>query len=172
MLHCEWFTFASVPKTGCCWFRKALEASGIPLVPEGRQAQHTIAPVDNGRSSITIKRDPAEWLRSYFLRVTGRVDLPMIDLLCDLRHDKEETFEIFGWRYVHTMPGLIKRIFGKWKSDYTLRTESLAMDTVDLMSLLDVKCDLDVILSFKPDNVTPDKPAIPDDLRLAIEVAA
>ena len=173
MFECEWFTFASCPKTGCHWFTETMTEAGV-CVPH--QGMHTIGFIE-GKPSITIVREPALWLRSYFYSVTGLLEMPVIDELSKLRMPGaqmiDESFVSFSERYIDKMSGTIRRIFDYWSAEYTLRTEHLGTDTYRLMKRLDVPCDLELIVNSEPRNVrSRNRPLISDDLRAAINEAA
>jgi len=172
MFECEWFTFASCPKTGCHWFTETMTEAGVCIPHQG---MHTIGFID-GKPSITIVREPAYWLRSYFYNVTGRLEMPVVDGLCELRarpRNEVQSFGAFAEKYIATMPGTIQRIFDHWSAEHTLRTEHLGADTCSLMKQLDVQCDLELIVNSEPRNVrSRNRPLISDDLRTAINEAA
>lgn len=174
MIVAEHFTFASVPKTGCSWFREALAISGIEIL--GPPDQHLMGR-EPGKPTITNLRDPATWLASWWMECNGHIsDAPILDHLDDLRHGDEDTFEEFVSRYVDQMPGEITMIFNSFKSDYVLRTESLGDDFAELLDLLKVPC-LNGARNLPPVNVSKDKrkrytPVLTDQLAMAIRKAA
>ena len=75
MILTRWFTFAAPPKCGCLWFRQILRDQGIAVFGEtvfekvgGLELQKYRDSfrhhVPGHLPSITIRRDPAKWLKS------------------------------------------------------------------------------------------------------------
>ena len=124
-----------------------------------------------GLPSITIRREPATWLRSYFCRVHKKVNIPQIDWFADLRNSPE-TFEDYALRYIDTMPGAVDDMFDCWQSDYTLRTDHVATDAVEALQSIGVPCDMSIILNEPHCNRGKNLPAITPDLRAAINESA
>ena len=173
MLITDWFTFAGVPKTGCCWFKDAMAAGGIALIDKG---QHELGH-EPGKPSVTIRRDPASWLMSYWANINGKVSkVPILDRLSALRSDGD-TLEGFIQRYVKEWPGGIETIFAQYAANHTLHTDRLNDDFGDLLAWLAVPCDIQAVRDLPPANVTAGKRKIPvtiltDELCAEIRKAA
>jgi len=160
----DWFTFAAPTKTAGNWFAVAVEHAGVTFCEKhGRYTMETCSNLP----SITIRREPATWLRSYFCRVHKKVNIPAIDQFADLRNGPE-TFEDYALRYIDTMLGAVDEMFDCWQSDYTLRTDSVATDAVEALSSIGVPCDMSIILNEPHSNRGKNLPDIPTALREAI----
>lgn len=164
MLETEWFTFAALPKTGNHWFKRTLEEAGVPYVDNGvhNRGQH------NGLPRITIVREPALWLRSFWLQIHTRMGFAQMDQIQDLRGPRTEPFYKFAWRYVEEAPGAIAKCYLHYESEHELRTEHLPLDTLELLEELGVPCDKDIVVNSPPRAVSNNRPTIKDDLRSAI----
>jgi hypothetical protein len=103
MIETDWFTFHALPKVGNSWFMGTLRDAGVHL-PHANSHNPGRVP---GKPRVTIYREPATWLRSFFVNVQGATDIPGVDQFLALRNGRTQTFEEFGWRYVKRMPGRI-----------------------------------------------------------------
>lgn len=170
MFITDWFTFASLPRCGSDWFIKTMTRVGIPHVK--RYGLHMMGR-EAGKPSITINRDPATWLASYWRSINARLDnheIPGFGDMFDLRIPGD-TFEQFAERYIEQMSGTISQMFDHYRSDHILRIEVLSQDFVSLMQRLSVPFDLTNVRS-EPENISNNKPTIPVTLRDAIRNAA
>lgn len=167
MIETPWFTFHAIPKVGNSWFMGTLRDAGVHIAQNGT---HTPGRVP-GKPSVTIYREPATWLRSYFVNVHSLLDILAADVFLPLRTGRDQTFEEFGWSYVKTMPGRISKSFMCYESDIELRTEHLNEDTAQMLEVLAVPCDIDFVRKDPPRAASTGKPNIPDDLRAAINAA-
>ena len=161
----DWFTFAAPTKTAGNWFAVAVEHAGVTFCE--KHGRYRIG-YRTGLPSITIRREPATWLRSYFCRVHKHVGIPQIDQFADLRNGSDESFEQYANRYVNTMPGAVDRMFDAWQSDYTLHTDSVAADAVEALRCIGVPCDLKIMLNEPHSNRGKNLPDISTALREAI----
>ena len=164
MFETQWFTYASPPKSGNQWFVAALKRVGLPTKHPG---MHVPGHVE-GKPRVTIVREPAIWLRSFFLNMHGPMGLAEVDIFLGLRTGHNQTFEEFGWRYVNEMPGQISKMRLFYEAEIELRTEHLADDTVAMLTELNVPCDHEAIRNYPPVGVTLTKINISDEVRAAI----
>jgi len=170
MFVTDWFTFASLPRCGSDWFLKTMTRVGIPHVK--RYGLHMMGR-EAGKPSITINRDPATWLASYWRSINARLDnhgVPGFGDLFDLRIP-DDTFKQFAERYIKQMPGTISQMFDHYKSDHVLRIETLSQDFVSMMQLLSVPFDLTTVRS-EPENASQGRSEISETLAERIRAAA
>jgi hypothetical protein len=140
------------------------------VIPFGKVGMHTIGRVE-GKPRVTIVREPATWLRSFFLNLHGPMGVDIVNTFLALRTGRDQTFEEFGWRYVNEMPGQISRMYLHYESEIELRTEHLASDTAAMLSRLNVPCDFKAVFDVAPEGVTGTKITMTDEVRAAINAA-
>jgi len=170
MFVTDWFTFASLPRCGSDWFIKTMTRVGIPHVK--RQGLHMMGR-EAGKPSITISRDPATWLASYWRSIKAPLDNHCIPGFADmffLRTDGD-TFEQFAEMYIKRMSGNINSMFDHYRSDHVLRIETLSQDFVSLMQLLSVPFDRTTVRS-EPENASQGRTEISETLAERIRAAA
>ncbi len=170
MFVTDWFTFASLPRCGSDWFLKTMTRAGIPHVK--RQGLHMMSR-EAGKPSVTIRRDPATWLASWWMSINAELDNHGIPGFADLYILRKpgDTFEQFAERYIERMPGIINRMFDHYKSDHVLRIETLAQDFVSLMQRLSVPFDLEAVRP-EPENICQRHLEISETLAEQIRAAA
>jgi len=166
MFVTDWFTFASLPRCGSDWFLKTMKRVGIPYVKV--QGLHMMGR-EAGKPSITIHRDPATWLASWWVSINARLDNHGIPGFADMfiLRMPGDTFEQYVERYIERMPGTISQMFGHYRSDHVIHTETLAQDFISLMQRLSVPCELANVRA-EPENMSNNKPVLSDALRDAI----
>ena len=170
MFITDWFTFASLPRCGSDWFIKTMTRVGIPHVK--RYGLHMMGR-EAGKPSITINRDPATWLASYWRSINARLDnheIPGFGDMFDLRIPSD-TFEQFAERYIEQMSGTISQMFDHYRSDHVIHTETLAQDFVSLMQRISVPFNAANVCS-EPENSCQDLPVISTSLAEQIRAAA
>lgn len=114
------FHFAAIPRTGSTWFLAACRAAGIG---EGAKSKvHIPFPERGATLRVSMVRDPADWIRSYYTAIyPGKTGIPIIDALASDRSLAK--FDDYVRWYLHTMPGQYGRIFDSYDADITLRIE-------------------------------------------------
>ncbi len=170
MFITDWFTFASLPRCGSTWFLKTMTRVGIPYVKKqglhmmGREAE---------KPSITIIRDPATWLASWWMNINAELDNHGIPGFADMfiLRMPGDTFDQFVERYAKQMPGTINQMFDHYRSDHVLHIETLAQDFVSLMQRLSVPFDLEAVRS-EPENICQRHLEISETLAEQIRAAA
>lgn len=169
MLVSEWFTFASVPKTGCHWVVAALNRGGVPFVNEG--GIHLYGR-KSGLPAITIERDPADWLLSWWMNIGG--PLTFSDDLSNLFRLKQkgDSFECFVDRYCRESAGAIGRIFASYQPSETFRIERMNVDLPDFLMGLGVPVDADEMRLTPPQCATRARDEMTGELRERIRAAA
>jgi len=100
--------FLACPKTGTQWVRNTLAALEIPF---NQTDLHAIQSYDDGRYHWTVRRDPEDWLRSYFLSISTRIGVPIVDRLRDLDCS---SFGAFLREYRQTCPDYVETIFAAY----------------------------------------------------------
>lgn len=158
------FTYASPPKSGNQWFVAALRRAGLPAKHAGMHAPGHV----EGKPRVTIVREPATWLRSYFRNMHGSIGMPQVDIFQMLRSGHGQKFEDFGWRYVNELPGQISKMCMCYEAEIELRTEHLTDDTVALLELFEIPFDPEAVRGLGRVGVTVSMDPIPDELRAAI----
>lgn len=151
MILTRWFTFAAPPKCGCLWFREILRSQGIAVFGETE-----ISPVDGyelkkyrdsfrhhvpGRlPSVTIRRCPEKWLKSYLHHFEGkRMAITCIDHLIGL-----------DIGILHA-----ERVFKTYESTFTIDLDNEPHKQVcHIFEALNIPHDASSILSLDPVNVT------------------
>ena len=139
MIETDWFTFAAPPKVGCVWITKTLARCGIPFVNGGEHTWGTTP----GKPSVTTRRDPANWLVSWWSHFheygpkqyrTYQPELkPLRECIVE-----DESLEEFVERYLNQMPGQITRGYMAYPADFQMQTETLAVNFADLLKMLEV----------------------------------
>ncbi len=167
MIETDWFTFHAIPKVGNSWFMSTLRDAGVHIAQSNSHVPGTVP----GKPSVTIYREPAMWLRSYFNSVQGQLDMPVIDKFMALRNGRRQMFEEFGWQYVRQMPGHISRSFLQYEAEIELRTEHLSEDAARMLEVLSVPCDIEFVRREPARNTSGEHQTIPPDLRAAINAA-
>lgn len=72
MIITRWFLFHSPPKTGCTWFKRILQLHRIQTSGEATIGCYELTDPHVPRlPTITIRRDPADWLKSYRFNFSG-----------------------------------------------------------------------------------------------------
>ena len=170
MFITDWFTFASLPRCGSDWFIKTMTRVGIPHVK--RYGLHMMGR-EAGKPSITINRDPATWLASYWRNINAPLANHCIPGFADMFFLRTEgdTFEQFSEMYIKRMSGNINSMFDHYKSDHVLRIETLAQDFVSLMQRISVPFNAANVRS-EPENACQDLPVISASLAEQIRAAA
>ena len=165
MIETDWFTYAGPPKCGNHWITAAMKRAGV--VPFGGINMHVPGHVP-GKPRVTLVREPATWLRSFFLNMHGPMGIDIVNTFLVLRTGRDQTFDQFGWRYVEEMPGQISKMYLLYESEIELRTEHLASDTAAMLSRLNVPCDFEAVLDVPPEGVTGTKITMTNEVRAAI----
>ena len=129
MIETATFNFAAPPRTGSTWFLLVCEALDILMRSRG---QHT--PRDQQRRQwkgrhippdtpdITIVRDPAEWLHSYFYHTPGYILVPAVD---GFRDERARDFTEYVAGYLQKPLNRIGTMFQTFHAETTFQTESL-----------------------------------------------
>ena len=165
MVETEWFTYAGPPKCGNHWITAAMKRAGV--VSFDSREMHVPGHVP-GRPRVTLVREPATWLRSFFLNLHGPMGVPCVDVFQALRGQYQESFEGFGWRYVNAMPGQISKMYMAYESEIELRTEHLGSDTAAMLSSLNVPCDFESVRALGKVGKTLATAPMSDEVRAAI----
>ena len=162
MIQTKWFTFASPPRTGCTWTRLLLESLGVEY-----QGARWHVPGRTGLPSITVWRDPADWLHSYFQMVPDLVGFEAVDCFMDLRVKGQE-FSDFAGRYIEQMPGAIARLFGAYPSDYVLQLSEIRSGLLVAWREIGVPFDIVVLEAFPIKNAATRRATVSDELKARI----
>lgn len=149
----RWFTFAAPPKCGCLWFREILRVSGIAVfgetpieVVDGFELQKYRDSfrhhVPGSLPSVTIRRDPAKWLKSYLHHFEGKkMAIPALDYFMTL--DRKLNLAD------------VEKMFNCYKSTLTIGLDyDPGGQVCNIFSELDIPHDPEAILALKPVNVT------------------
>jgi hypothetical protein len=132
-----------------------------------------------GKPSITIVRDPADWLRAVYQERLGPTNVPEIDELLLLKRSHQDylqnrqplEFEAFIEKYLAEMPGRVAKIFGLYKSDYEIPIENLPDGLIDALDAIGAPFGRYGILGTEPMNVNRAKLQWPDGLLEKVQKA-
>ena len=175
----KYFSLAQPPQCAGIWVLNVLER-GITVPPRGPSplSRHAGAHIhEPGRvrdlPSVTLVRDPTDWLMSMYQNRIGPVRVEEIDRLLTLKGTfadylqarQSVTFVEFVEKYLKQMPGQITRIFELYESDYTVDLADLPDGFVNVMDALDVEYDPIILKHTPPQQVTETKLMWPDGLR-------
>ena len=151
MILTRYFTFAAPPKCGCLWFRQILRDQGIAVFGETeiskvdgfelQQARDSFRHhVPGHLPSVTIRRDPDKWRKSYLHHFEGkRLAIPTVDRFI------EQEIDELG----------IDRMFLSYGSVYTIDLDSNPdLKVIRIFRELNIPHDASQILSLAPMNVT------------------
>ena len=130
------FRFASPPRTGTTWFRKACLACG--LGDPGRTGVHE--PHEDEPTSIlrvSLVRHPADWLRSYWSSIhPGVIGVSAVD---SFRHlGREGGFDRFVRECLQFAPGQVGLMVERYNADTVLRLEDMPWALIELLESLGV----------------------------------
>lgn len=152
MILTRWFTFAAPPKCGCLWFREILRSQGIAVFGEtviekvdGFELQKYRDSfrhhVPGSLPSITIRRSPSAWLRSYLHHFEGKkLAIPCVD-------------QFIGHKNICELD--VEAMFHSYRSNFTIDLEyGPSGQVVDIFEELNIPHDTDAILALAPQNVT------------------
>jgi hypothetical protein len=150
----EAFTFAAPAKCGCVWVLQSLAHAGVTHRKWDSTRVHKPGKLE-GVPSVTVRRNPCDWLRSYWHNMRGRIAaVPEVDVFSTL---DLTSLDSLAESYLERMPGAISRMFMAYESDYVLELDGLADQFADLMERLEVQHDAAVLRTWPPENVTPNK---------------
>jgi len=152
MILTRWFTFAAPPKCGCLWFREILRSQkiavfgetvidkvgGIELQKHRDSFRHHVP----GRlPSVTIRRDPKKWLKSYLHHFEGKkLLIPCVD-------------RFIGQPLITA--GDVRVMFYEYHSTFTIDLDSFpALKVIDIFEELKIPHDAEKISELPPQNVT------------------
>ena len=154
MILTRYFTFAAPPKCGCLWFRQILRDQGIGVFGETE-----IPPVDGWEvqrardsfrhhvpgslPSVTIRRDPAKWLKSYYHHFRDkRLAIPIVD-------------DMFIGRDITWRDGEVELMYRAYWSDHTIVLDHDPGEQVCIIfEKMNIPHDANSILALPPQNVT------------------
>lgn len=170
MIVTPWFSFAAPPRCGTTWFTWLLQREGVEC-RGGKQGSDKHHPGhEDDLPSITIRRNPADWLLSYYLLDPNRVGVPEIDLFHTLRRSTASLPE-FVDRYVVEHPGKIETMFDLFHSTHTV--DLSLMHTIFKYLLPKLGMPLTINPKYyKAVNATHTRGSLTDKERRAIESAA
>ena len=153
MILTRWFTFAAPPKCGCLWFRQILRDQGIGVFGETviekvdgfelqRYRDSFRHHVPGTLPSVTIRRSPTKWLKSYLHHFEGkRLAVPCVDEFIGHEISSED----------------IARMFHAYRSTFTIELDfhgEPGIQVVEIFRILKIPHDPAAILALAPVNVT------------------
>ena len=151
MILTRYFTFAAPPKCGCLWFRQILRDQSIAVFGETEISKVDGFEVQRARDSfrhhvpgklpsITIRRDPEKWLKSYLHHFKDKKMLLPCDRFID---DKLITY------------AKVDRMFDDYASTYDIDLDDNPdIQVIGIFRELRIPHDPASILSLAPVNVT------------------
>lgn len=150
MINYELFTFASPPRTGTTWFRKAADAAGLRC--SGRNELHVPGGLV-GMVRVGLMRNPVDWLKSYWAAIyPGQIGVPAVDYFRGGGDFK--SFEDLV-RFVVEDPGCIRRMHVAYSPDVCLRIEDMPWAFVRFLESIGVPEKLaNRCLTLNPQNTT------------------
>ncbi len=170
MIVTPWFSFAAPPRCGTTWFTWLLQREGIEVQGGKNGSDKHHSGHEDGLPSITIRRNPADWLLSYYLLNPNRVGVPEIDLFNTLRHSTASLSE-FVVRYILEHPGKIETMFRLFRSTHTVDMCGMCTTFESLLPKLGMKLDINPMY-YKVVNATHTRGSLTNYERWAIEAAA
>lgn len=148
MISCEHFLFASPPRTGTAWFVHAVHYCG--LRHETRANVHIPPPKGHSGPVVSIVRDPASWLASYYGAIRdGKIGVPVVDQFADVAKDCGTVRE-FMLTVARTMPGSVGEMFSMYRADTVLRLEDQPWATIEFLRMFKKSKAVDDIIRHQP----------------------
>jgi len=152
MINYEIFQFASAPRTGSTWIRRAAVQAG--LKENWTREVHAPFPEVNEWKVLRVAcvRHPCDWLASYYAMINpGHVDVPAVDAFRRVCLD----FDSYVRWYLETMPGAVGEALTSYNADSYLRLEDLPAAFIELLESLGVsRRARERCLGLGPDNIT------------------
>lgn len=162
------FCYAAPPRTGVLWFIRACDASGVkPAEYDNRACVEP--PHGNGRFTVTVVRNPYDWLVSYYHAYRGGpTGIPVVDQFAGLARQAGDVGR-FVQLVARHKPGSVGGMFDAYRATSVVRLEDMPWALIELLASFGV--DAVAAEYLAPCNVYQGLPHRPDK-RIRAELLA
>ena len=169
MIDCKMFQYAAAPRTGSCWMFDALSRAGLAT---GTRVNLHQPPADDYRGLLlTVVRNPADWLASYYYEINGGyVGVPEVDVFAE--YAKQATCDAdFGLSVANNLPGKVAAMFDHYRASTVLRLEDMPWSLAGFLRMFKPREDLSWLRDLPPINFRKQRTFFSDIVRNRIMAA-
>ena len=164
MIQLDHFAFATPPRTGSTWFIQACSEMGLSGATKTNL--HIPFPAAWKGFSVSLIRNPADWLVSYFDSLRGgRIGVPAVDLFAD--YYSPNNLEQSVNNYLKSCLGMIGKMFDSYQADTVMKLEDFPWAPIEFFQSLGCKRCLD-LKTHPPQNGRKQKTQLSLNLRKKI----